>query len=107
MNGSNATINTFRLESTGDKETYPGTPYLIGIDCYIERVDPNVAQMMDERNAFFTYKVFIDEIVDIKVSDKIVDQNGKVYIVHGISEFPNNLDTSDLMEITTFLRYPE
>ncbi len=101
---NNNVINVKRLATAGDKEEYPEEFHLEGIGCYIEQTDPRVAAAFGDENAFKTFLCVICEILDIKISDKIIDQEGVEYRVGGILKLKNP-EIDDHIEITMFEEY--
>ena len=106
MIGENNVISTYRLETTSSKDTYSSTANLSSLGCYLEPVSPEIAVIYGDENAYTTYKCYIDEPQDIKVSDKVIDQNGDEFIVQGVQIFQGNTDVPNHTEIIIVKRYP-
>ena len=98
MIGTNAVISTYRFVEASSKETY-NTPNLTGVDCYIERAQPDLAQFWDGSGVYEVYTLITCDVVDIKESDRVVDQDGNTYTVKGIQQFQNNTDIENHTEI--------
>lgn len=101
---NNNVIKVKRLTTVATHESYPASYHLEDIDCYIEPVDPKVAVMFDQENAFKTFLCIINQILDIKESDLIEDQSGTEYRVGGIQKFENP-EIENHMEITMYQKY--
>lgn len=107
MIGQNNEITVYRHETDVEsKDSYGSTAVYSDEPCYIESLDPQVATILDDSNAFFMFKIVCDGQLDIRVSDKCVDQQGRIYIVKGVEQYFNNPDTGDSTEITATTRYP-
>lgn len=108
--GVNKIITTYRLENAAgaDKTTeYDTDATLTGAEAYIESVRPEQELLIGLKPGLEAHMMYIDP-VDIRVTDKVVDQNSKVYYVQGIKRHEDNLDTDDLYEIllyTELVRY--
>jgi len=85
----NNKISVKRLITTGSKEAYASIYTYENIDCYIEKQDPKVAIMYGDENAFNTFLCVINQILDIRKSDLIIDQNSNQYRVSGFQKFDN------------------
>lgn len=105
MLGQNNVVTTYRLLSNNQKETYGGTAILTSIDCYLEHASDKVAVMFDGIPAYEVYSLFIEGNQDIIISDKVVDTQGNTYVVKGIKEYDNNMDTCDMTEIVLYRKY--
>lgn len=102
--GANNKISIFRV-ILGAKETYSDTPTVSDVDCYLEQLDPQVAAILDDQNAFQTFKAYIDGIIDVEISDKIIDADSITYIASGVQKFQNNIDTPNQTEIIMVKKY--
>lgn len=102
--GANNTVTTYRM-AVGSKETYSGTATLSSVPCYIEQVEPQLAVILDDQNAFSTFRAYIEGAVDIIIGDKLVDSQGNTYIASGVQKFENNTDTDDQTEVTMVKKY--
>lgn len=101
IQGANKTISTYRLAdgAGSDKTTdYNTTATLSGIEAYIESLRAELQIVMGIRPGVEVFNMYI-EPADIRVGDKVVDQNSKVYYVQGIKRHEDNLDTDDLYEV--------
>lgn len=103
--GANSTIDVKRLETASNQESYTSTYHLQNIDCYIQPVDLKTAIILDEINAFHLYSCIIEGVVDIVIGDKIIDQDSNEYIVSGVKQYQNNIDTGDQTEIQMVKKY--
>lgn len=104
MIGANASIDVYKLTDSGGKETY-GSASTTGVDCYIERVQPELATFWDGGGDYEVYKIITDEVINVVESDKLVDTNGNTYTVKGIQQYENNLDIDNHTEIVAFKTY--
>lgn len=105
MLGSNATISTYRLTESGTKKEFSGSATLTGLDVYLEKAQPEVTAFMDEQSALNTFKMWTDDIFDIVIGDKVVDQDSNNYIVKGVQKYSNNVDVENHMEIIITQKY--
>lgn len=106
MLGANNIVKTKRpIKDNENKTTLPDSYYLIGLDCYIENVDPTIATIFDGQNAFFTKKMVINGSHDIKIGDYVEDLQERSYKVIGVQNYENNYDTGDLTEVTMVTPY--
>lgn len=98
---TNNSIDVYHQETTGGKTTWESSASITGVGCYIEPISPEMAMMYDSTKAFDMFKVFCD-IVAIVRKDKLIDAQGKEYVVHGLQKFENNSDIENHMEIVAY-----
>lgn len=107
MIGENNQITTYRMAADVDvHEGFDATAILTNEPCYIEPLDPQVATILDDQAAFFTFKIFLSGTLNILIGDKCVDQQAKEYIVRGVEKYSYNADTGDVTELTVVSRFP-
>lgn len=87
MQGSNSTISSYRIEASGGKEQYGTTPILEGVQCYIEPPELDPQSAFNDEATFYDFMLYIDGINDFKISDKIVDDLGDIYLVKAVQNF--------------------
>lgn len=86
MIGSNATISTKRIEAVDGKQSYSETYTLENVEAYIEPINAEAAKNFEE-NIFLLFTLIIDGVVDILISDLVVDDEGDEYTVKGVKPF--------------------
>jgi hypothetical protein len=88
MAAENITITTYRLakDSTTGKKIYNGTPTLVGVSVHIQLERLDKAADIDQANRFRTYRMFSEDNLDLKSSDKVVDAMGGEYKVHTVQK---------------------
>jgi len=84
MIGANSVISTYRYAKSGNKEKHNAAPTIRGLSVYIVREQLERATMIDQANAHLLFRMQSDEALNIVKGDKVVDQNGKEYIVHSV-----------------------
>lgn len=91
MIGTNKTVAVHHAESSGGATSYEDTPSISGLRCYIEKLAPEGAILFDfGSNAMGIFKLFADAGIDIRVGDKIVDQNDVTYFVRQFAQYDDN-----------------
>lgn len=105
MLGTNSTISTYRLTESGTKKSFSGSTTLSNLDVYMEKVQPEVAVLLDDQSGLNTFKMWTDGIYDIAIGDKVVDQDSNTYIVKGLQKFQNNVDVDNHMEVVITQKY--
>lgn len=99
----NNEIDVKRLTASGSQESYPDSDYQFeDLSCYIEKTDPKIAVVFGDENAFNTYLCIINSIVDIRVSDLVIDRDGNEYRVGGVQKFENP-EIDSHTELTMYL----
>lgn len=107
MMGQNNEITVYRLVADGEsKESYDSTAVLSDEPCYIEPLRPDIATILDQQNAFYMWSIYCEGTLDIKIGDKCVDQQGKIYIVQADPKYSNNSDTGDMTQLIGLSRFP-
>ena len=104
MIGANATISVYKLQEVSGKETY-STADSTGVDCYKERIQPELATFWDGGGDYEVYRFITDEVLDVKETDRLVDQDSNTFTVKGIQQFEDNIDTDNHTEIIAFRTY--
>lgn len=88
MAGENTTITTYRLakDTTTGKMVESAVPILngVGVHIMLERLDK--AADVDQPNRYRVYRMFSEDNLDIKSSDRVVDALGGVYKVHTVQK---------------------
>jgi hypothetical protein len=86
MIGANTTITSKRIAILDDKESY-STNVLSSQEAYIEPMsDEAVANYADE-NVFALFDFYADGVLDIIISDLIIDLDNNQYTVKGVKKF--------------------
>ena len=107
MIGQNNEITVYRLVADGEsKESYDSTAILSDEPCYIEPLRPDIAQFYDQQNAFYLWSIYCEGNLDIKIGDKCIDQQGKIYIIQANPKYSNNPDTGDMTQLVGLSRFP-
>lgn len=101
--GSNSTISVKRLQNVSDKYDYPTGDIYTDIPAYIERLDPNVAAILDSPAVFETYNCFIPEGFDVRIKDQVTDNRGNIYNVRGVSVFEDNTEIGSMSNHTELI----
>jgi len=108
MIGANNIISVKRMaKDNAKKEAFDSSYILQNEPAYIEPMDAQVATILDDQNAFYMFKIFCEGKLDIRVGDKIIDQQSREYIVKGVEPFSNNGDTGDMTQMVCTSRYPQ
>ena len=97
--GANRTVDVYYLDFSSTTDTYPGSPDLTGVECYIESQRAEVAAVLGLQANQEALLMHCDPIV-INIGDKVVDNLSQEYRVAGIERHDTNEDTEDLMVIT-------
>lgn len=107
MIGANNIISVKRMAKDAEKkEAFDSTFVLQNEPAYIEPIDAQVATILDGLNAFFMFKIYCEGKLDIRIGDKITDQQSREYIVKGVEPYSNNGDTGDMTQMICTLRFP-
>lgn len=106
MIGSNNKISVKRMVEASSKETFDSSYVYTSEPCYIEPMDAQVATIIDDQNAFYMVKIFLEGQLDIRIGDKCVDLQSKEYIVKGVEPFSNNTDTGDMTQLVAVRVFP-
>lgn len=106
MMGSNAICNVYRFVKSGGKDSYESNAVISSEPAYIEPLNPQMALTFNEQNAYRMYRIFFDGKLDVRITDKITDNDGREFVVEGTEPFINNTDTGDITRLTCALRYP-
>lgn len=86
MLGANSIISTQRLVETDGKEAF-SEDVLTDVECYIEQTNAEKAVFWGDHNVFFIYTMYIDGLPDIRVGDRVTDEDDNVYTVKGVQKF--------------------
>lgn len=88
MAAENTTITTYRLakDTTTGKQIYNGTPTLVGVSVHIQLERLDKASDIDQANRFRMYRMFSEDNLDLKSSDKVVDHLGGIFKVHTVQK---------------------
>lgn len=89
MIGSNCTITVKRQETVNGKTVYGATPILEDVAAYKEQVQPELSPIFNEDSVFESWRIFVDEVVDIQAKDLIIDNDGNEYKVDGRIQYGN------------------
>lgn len=87
MVGSNTEITTYRIVAQGGKESYSETPHIDGVKAFIEPIQPEPSALWNGESVFELHKCYVDGILDIVVSDRLIDSNGNEYSIKGVQVF--------------------
>lgn len=99
MLGSNHTISTKRRSSDADaKESYPSTYIVESVDAYIEKTDAGQIGAFGVDSALEVFTLIVDDVIDLRVGDLVIDENSVRYIVTGVNDFDGNLDVRNHTE---------
>lgn len=99
LNGTNATVSTYRLANSSAKVTTSGSATLSNVEVYIESVRAELVAVLGENPGLEVFYMHM-EPADIKVGDKVVDQDSKVYNVVAIERHEDNEDTDNIFTVT-------
>lgn len=102
--GANRSISTYRLAnavSPDDTTEYSAVAEFSGIEAYVESTKPELDLVLGVKPGLEAYMMYVDaeELNDVRVSDKVVDNLGDVYFVQGIKRHIENDDTENHLEI--------
>lgn len=107
--GNNAVIEVTGLTRPADtsesQESWTTGVKITGLSCYLEQVDPKIASIFSGENAFKTFQILTNEILDIKETDKVTDDKGRTFTVQGVQTFKGDQDVPDHMEIMIVKKY--
>jgi hypothetical protein len=88
MIGKNNSIKTYRITTDLNlKEIYSSTPTLNGLSVYLEPIELEPSEGFHGEAVYNRFVCFADGNQDIKISDKVIDSEGNVYIVNGTQYF--------------------
>ncbi|RMD51323.1 hypothetical protein D6827_02460 [Candidatus Parcubacteria bacterium] len=101
MLGANRTISTYRLSTTGNISEYSSSATMSDIDVYLESIKPELDMVLDVKAGIEAYYMYADpdELTDILVGDKVVDDQNNTYYVQGIKRHEDNLDSGNVLRI--------
>jgi hypothetical protein len=104
MIGTNRSVSTYRLvnaTSPDNTTAYSGSTTHSGIDVYIESLRVELDLVLGTKPGVEAYMMYADaeEMTDVRVSDKVVDNKSNIYFVQGIKRHEENDDTCNLLEI--------
>lgn len=103
---TNRTISTYRQATvSGDKTTFSGTATLEDVAVDIQRTSTEVAILLDDTSGVHTFSMYMDGTPDIKIGDKVTDDNSTDYIVKGVKTFSGYTDSDDHTEVTMTEKY--
>jgi len=105
MMGQNNIISTKRRTTTNGKETYPDAYTIQGEGVYIEQASAEIASSYADIPAYYIYTLITDSILDIKVADLVIDQNGENYSVASVNRLMGNTDVPNHMEVVLKMKY--
>jgi len=104
MIGANTTITTYRIVRDGnDKEAYSVVPTLSSVSAWVEQLDQEPTEFVSGDSTFYNYRGYVDGILDIKISDKVIDAEGNEYTVKGVQSY-NGGDVPDHTEISMTIK---
>ena len=108
MIGSNAIISTKRLVSNSESKSSYDTFILENIEAYIQPQRATLMPIFDGQNAYQIFDIICEGKLDIRRSDKIINNNdGREFVVRDVESYSDNTDTGDMTEMSCTLRYPE
>jgi len=84
-----------------DKRSWDASATLTDVPCYIEPLSAEKAMMYGTERAYDSYQIFCN-VLDIRNGDKLVDQQGVEYFVHGFKKFNYNTDIENHMEVIAY-----
>lgn len=101
---TNRSVSTYRLanNTAPDNTTeYSGGATHSGIDVYLESLKPELDLVLGTKSSIEAYMMYVDaeEMTDVIVGDKVVDNLSNVYFVQGIKRFEENDETGNHLEI--------
>lgn len=104
MIGTNRSVDTYRLAnntSPDDTTEYSASKTYDGIDVYIESVRHELDLVLGTKPGIEAYIMYVDaeEMPDLRVTDKVVDNKSYIYFVQGIKRHEENDDTDNLLEV--------
>lgn len=75
-------VDVYRLVQDGEvgKDAYGAEPVIINLNCAIHAKDDDQVLIMENPNQN-TFDMFIETIQNVKIGDKVVDENGRIYKV--------------------------
>ena len=98
---TNNSIDVHHQTTTSGKTTWESTASISGVSCYIESLSPEMAMMYDNSKAYDMFKIFCN-IEAIVRGDKLIDEQSREYIVHGVQRMEFNTDVSNHIEIVAY-----
>lgn len=104
MRLTNRSISTYRLvnaTSPDNTTEYDASATLSGIDVYIESAKLELELVMGIKPGLESYMMYGDaeELTDIVVTDKVVDNLSNVYYVQAVKRYEENDETENHLEI--------
>jgi len=104
MIGTNRIISTYRLinaTSPDNTTSYSANATLSSISVYIESAKAELSLVLGVQPGLEIYQMIGDplDLTDIRVTDKVVDDKGNIFFVHGIKRFEDNDDIENSLEI--------
>jgi len=102
--GANRSVSTYRManNTSPDNTTeFSASTTHSGIDVFIESNRPELDLVLGTKAGIEAYMMYADaeEMTDVRVGDKVVDDKSNTYFVQGIKRHEDNDDTCDLLEI--------
>ena len=102
--GANRVVSTYRLSnntSPDDTTEYEVSATHSGLGVYIESVRPELDLVLGTKAGIEAYTMHADadEMTDVVVGDKVIDELSNEYYVQGIKRHENNIDTCNVLEI--------
>lgn len=83
---TNATVTILRSVEVSGESSYSQT-VASGVKVYINSTQEELQAGYFGQQAYESFRMMTDGVADIKIHDKITDQNGKSYKVHGAQVF--------------------
>ena len=87
MIASNANVTSYRLTTSGSKDTYAVVTTVQGVPVFIAPERLEIASFVDQDNAFDVFRLTCDRYLDIEEHDRITDdRDGITYTVHSVNK---------------------
>lgn len=104
MIGANTTITTYRIvRDANDKEAYSASPTLTSVSAWVEQLDQEPTEFVSGDSTYYNFRCYVDGILDVKISDKVIDGDGYEYTVKGVQAY-NGGDVPDHTEISMTIK---
>lgn len=84
----NDTVDIYRLNRTGDKESYDVTPVLSSIKAQVIPASSEILAVFPGQPSYQLYEIFIYEMTPIENGDKLIGALGE-FIVRGEAQIVN------------------
>ena len=89
------------MTTTSGKTSY-SIEVLSDVSAYLEPNGSMPEQGLDGKNAYMSYLGVLDGQPNIKLDDKVIDEDGNEYSVKGITPFKGNTDIDNHTELLLF-----